>query len=289
MVEIKGSDKQTITALVPAFNEENNIARCIKSVLWCDRILVLWMGDDQTGVIARQLGAEVILMNQNERPDFTLVQKNINWAIDHATTDWILRIDADEEVTQELKEEIKVTVATGGSCERDPGSAHDRSTDGNETTDRICCEDYVAFKLPRNQYFLGAFLKGGDWYYDCLVRLFRPQCARYEPIVAVHEQFRVKGKIGHLHHRLNHYSHPRLKDVVEKFQRYTDAEAKTRHEGKCLIAIKMVLMPIYVFGRWFVWHHGYRDGWRGLLAGIMRGWYEFLLYSKSLFRSNQST
>jgi len=258
MVEIK---KQTITALVPAFNEEKNIERCVKSVLWCNRILVLWMGNDTTGKIARQLGAEIVELNKNIQPDFTAVQKNINWAIDRATTDWILRIDADEEVTQELKEEIQQVIAKGGSCENN-----------------------VAYRVPRNQYFWGGFLKGGDWYYDRLVRLFKPQFARYDPIVPVHEQFKVDGPVGFLKNRLNHYSHPTLRDAINKFQLYTDIEAAVLKTPKYIIFFKMIAMPVYVFGRWFFWHHGYRDGIRGLAAGLLRGWYEFLLYSKALRR-----
>lgn len=308
--------KQTIAAIIPAFNEEANIERCVKSVLWCDKVLVLWMGNDKTGAIAKTLGAKVIELNKNIKPDFTSVQKNINWAIDNATTDWILRIDADEEVTPELQTEIsgilnlkfeifnKGKKATGGSCERDPDPTSPRlnqgfegqssadgldhrsfSKGGKETTDRICCEDYVAFGLPRNQYFLGAFLKGGDWYYDRLVRLFRPKFARYEPIVPIHEQFKVVGKIGYLENRLNHFSHPTFKDVVKKFQLYTDAEVSQMKDSFGLAFLKMIFLPLYVFLRWFFWHNGYRDGWRGIIAGMLRGWYEFLRFRKFIFHT----
>lgn len=268
-MEMKDSEKQTITAIIPAFNEEINIERCIKSVLWCDKVIVLWMGNDNTGKIAQSLGAEVIELNKNAKADFALVQKNINWAIDHATTDWILRIDADEEVPPKLQKEIQdVTRYPLRQSVSEAGTLHVTRP--------------VAFGLPRNQYFLGVFLKGGDWYYDRLVRLFRPKFARYEPIVPIHEQFKVNGKIGYLQNRLNHYSHPTFKDVVKKFQLYTDAEVLQIKDPVWLAAIKMIFLPPYIFGRWFFWHHGYRDGWRGLIAGILRGWYEFLRFRKFL-------
>jgi len=275
MVEMKGSEKQTITAIIPAFNEEKNIERCIKSVLWCDRVVVLWMGNDNTGKIARSLGTEVVELNKNTKPDFTSVQKNINWAIDNATTDWILRIDADEEVTLKLQKEI-VTLLNGYIV--------------NEKTMEQCSnlailQIPVAFGIPRNQYFLGAFLKGGDWYYDRLVRLFRPESARYEPIVPVHEQFKVTGKIGYLQNRLNHYSHPTFKDAIQKFQLYTDAEVSQIKDSVWLAILKMIVLPPYLFGRWVFWHHGYRDGWRGIVASALRGWYEFLRFWKYLAHS----
>ncbi len=255
-------DMHTITAVIPAKNEETNIERCIKSVKWCDRILVLWMGNDKTGAIAKKLGAEVVIKNRSGKDDFVLVQKNINWAIDHCTTDWILRIDADEAVTPDLQKEIQKILDTENP---------DKKTDA------------VAYGIPRAQYFMGKFLRGGDWAYDRLVRLFRPKYCRYEPLVAVHEQFRVHGTVGYVQNRLLHYSHPKLMDAVHKFRKYTDVEIHDLSLSKPRAFWNMLFQPPYVFLRWMIWHKGFRDGWRGLVAGAMRGWYEWLLYSKYLF------
>lgn len=265
--------RQIITAVIPALNEERNIARCIESVKWCDRIVVMWMGRDKTGEIAEKLGAEVIKMNSTNKDDFASVQKNINWAIDHCETDWMLRIDADEVVPEDLKNEICSTL--------DVRSKKIKTSNLQPLTSNI-----VAYGIPRSQYFCGDFLKGGDWAYDRLVRLFKPQYCRYETIVAVHEQFKVNEKIGYLNNKLLHYSHPTLKNAIDKFQKYTDIEAKELHISKLSAFWNLLTQPTYVFLRWMIWHHGYRDGLRGILAGAMRGWYEFLLYSKYLFHNN---
>jgi glycosyltransferase involved in cell wall biosynthesis len=251
--------RQTITAIIPALNEEDNIERCIKSLLWCDKIQVLWMGHDKTGEIAKKLGAEVIVKNTSEKDNFVAVQKNINWAIDHATTDWILRIDADEVVDTFLQSEIEHHLET--------------------------LTDTVAFRIPRKQYFWNGFLKGGDWAYDRLVRLFKPTYARYEPIVHIHEQFKVEGNIGELNYALEHYSHPTLKVARAKFQKYTDVEVYDMKISKQNALFNMVFQPPYVFLRWMIWHHGYKDGIRGIVAGAYRGWYEYLKYSKYLRKS----
>ncbi len=249
-----------ITAIIPAYNEEQNIERCIKSVQWCDEIWVLWSGSDKTGELAKKLGAKVIERKKGKN-GFEAVQKSINWAIKEVKTEWILRIDADEEVTSELKKEIlKVTKQEN---------------------------EIVAYGIPRNQFFWGGFLKGGDWYYDKLIRLFKKGRAKYDPIVPVHEQFKVNGKIGYLKNRLNHYSHPTLAIAVKKFNFYTDLESKTINISKRKAKINMIFKPIYVFLRWFFYHHGYRDGLRGLVAGTMRGWYEFLIYAKYLEYRNK--
>ncbi|MDO8609381.1 MAG: hypothetical protein Q7R95_02450, partial [bacterium] len=88
--------------------------------------------------------------------------------------------------------------------------------------------------------------------------------------------------IGYLQNKLLHYSHPTLKDARNKFQKYTDVEIQNLHISKTSAFFKMLFQPVYVFLRWIIWHHGYRDGVRGLVAGIYRGWYEYLLYSKYL-------
>lgn len=250
---------QTITAVIPALNEEKNIARCIESVKWCDEIIVMWMGNDKTGLIAKKLGSQVVEMNKSKKDDFVAVQKNINWAIDHCKTDWILRIDADEVVTEELKNEVQETL---------------RTTNNEQQTTP------VAYGIPRKQYFNGDFLKGGDWAYDRLVRLFKPHHAHYDVKTHVHEQFIIDGPIDYLKNPLLHYSHPTLADARKKFQSYTDIQINDLHEHFFLALIKMLWMPPYVFLRWMLWHHGYRDGIRGVTAGLYRAWYEYLLYSK---------
>jgi len=258
---------QTITAVIPAKNEEANIERCIQSVAWCDRIVVMWMGDDETGEIAKRLGAEVIEQNKSDRADYASVQQNINWAIDHCTTDWMLRIDADEAVTPELKEEICSNVLT---LER-----------SNVET------SIVAYGIPRAQFFWKGFLRGGDWAYDRLVRLFRPKYARYDPIVAIHEQFKVTGKVGYLHNRLLHYSHPTLAVARAKFQTYTDREVGDMTESAPRAMFNLIFQPPYVFLRWMIWHQGWKDGCLGVVAGAYRAWYEWLKYSKYLKVKNQ--
>jgi glycosyltransferase involved in cell wall biosynthesis len=249
---------ETITAIIPTKNEEKNIETCIKSLSWCNEVIVMDMGTDNTSQIAEKLGAKVFKIESSSAKagDFVAVQKNINWAIDHAKSDWILRIDADEEVTPELQNEIV-------SILKNP-------------------EKFVAYGVPRRQYFWGGFLKGGDWAYDRLVRLFRRDKARYESLVNVHEQFKVDGEISTLKFPLNHYSHRTLADARRKFQEYTNVQVNDMHESKSQAVFNLFFQPPYVFLRWMIWHKGIIDGLRGVVAGAYRGWYEYLLYSKYL-------
>ena len=251
---------QTITAVIPTKNEEKNIEQCIKSLLWCDKIIVIVTGTDKTGRIAKKLGAQVVIKRESsKKDDFEKAQHNINWAIKNCTTDWMIRVDADEVVTPELVKEI-VSIL--------------KSKTKNLP---------VAYVIPRKQYFLGTFLKGGDWAYDRLTRLFKPKFCLYDPIVKIHEQIKVNGKIGYLKNSLLHYSHPDQKTLLKKFNSYTTLEAKQLKETKLSAFFKLFFIPPYIFLRWMIYHHGYRDGWIGLLAGFMRAYYEVLLYSKFIF------
>lgn len=249
---------QTITAVIPAKNEESNIGRCIESVSWCNKVLVIVTGTDMTAEIARNLGAEVVAKNKSDKDDFEELQRNLNWANETAKTDWVLRIDADEVATSELKAEIQ------------------------EILNLKLEGDIVAYGIPRKQNFLGTFLTGGDWAYDRLTRLFKPQFCKYDPIVKVHEQFQVKGKIGYLKNTLLHFSHPDRKTLIKKFDSYTTLEALELKETQLGALLKLLIVPPYVFLRWMIYHHGYRDGMVGVRAAAWRAFYDVMLYWKFL-------
>lgn len=253
---------QTITAVIPAKNEERNIERCIASVLWCDKVLVISTGTDKTAEIARKLKVEVKEKNKSDADDFEELQRNLNWANETATTDWIVRIDADEVVTEELKKEIELLLTNPYPLD----TSH----------------SFVAYGIPRKQNFLGTFLTGGDWAYDRLIRLYKPQFCTYDPIVKVHEQFQVKGMVGYLKNAILHYSHPDKETLMKKFESYTTLEAQQLKEITLSALLKLIFIPPYVFFRWMIYHKGYKDGWMGLYAGAMRAYYDVLLYYKYL-------
>lgn len=265
---------QTITAVIPAKNEEQNIEKCIKSALWCNKVLVIATGTDKTAEIARSLGAEVVEKNKSDKDDFEELQRNLNWANETATTDWVLRIDADEEVTPELREEVLEILNT--------------KLETLNKQDQTLNPKIVAYGIPRKQNFLGTFLTGGDWAYDRLTRLFKPQLCKYEPIVKVHEQFQVKGKIGYLKNALLHFSHPDRKTLIKKFDSYTSLEALELKETRLGALLKLFIVPPYVFLRWMIYHHGYRDGIVGVRAAAWRAFYDVMLYWKFLNKKTLS-
>jgi len=276
----------TITAVIPAKNEERNIERCIKSVLWCNKVLVISTGTDKTADIAKKLGAEVVEKNKSNNDDFEEVQKNINWAIENCTTDWMLRIDADEVVTPKLKEEIKSVIKLESSKVRKLQPSNTQTFKPLNFGTLKPSISPVAYGIPRIPNFLGTFLKGGDWAYDRLVRLFKPKYCHYQPIVKVHEQFKVNGQVGYLKNRLLHYSHPDMKTLLKKFDLYTTLEARQLKLTKLSAFLKLIFLPPYIFLRWMIYHKGYLDGIIGIKAAIMRAYYDFLLYKKFLKKNS---
>ena len=252
-----------LTIVIPAANESLNIERCVRSALVVtDQVVVYCMGTDDTREKAERLGTRVVVWPHKLSP-FSDVQEAINHAVDTCQTPWIMRIDADEEITPALAQEIALLL-------------------GDQRTSSV-----VAYGVPRAQFFIKKFLYWGDWGYDRLVRLWQPSKARYEHAAdtQVHEQLTVHGDVGYLKERLNHYSHPSWHVLNEKFQNYTDLESQSLTVSKLEALTKAIFLPPYVTARWIVYHHGYRDGFWGLVAGFVRGWYEWLKYTKYLSRS----
>ena len=148
--------------------------------------------------------------------------------------------------------------------------------------------NFIAFGVPRKQYFLGEFLKGGDWAYDRLTRLFRPKFAYYKPLVKVHEQLKINGQIGYLKNYLLHYSHPDLKTLNQKFDTYTTLEASDLDDNYLVALWKIFFLPFYIFLRWLIWHKGYQDGIRGIVVAYFRAKYDFILYAKYLTKKRSN-
>lgn len=252
-----------LTIVIPAANESANIERCVRSALaLTDHVVVYCMGTDDTHKKAASLGAHVVTWAPRLSP-FSDVQEAINHAIDACKTPWIMRIDADEEITPSLTTEIIQRL------EHSPSNV-------------------VAYGVPRAQFFIKKFLYWGDWGYDRLIRLWQPPKARYENPgdTRVHEQLTVYGEVGCLKMRLNHYSHPSWAVLNEKFQSYTDLEAQTLRISQTEAVMKALILPPYITARWIIYHHGYRDGIWGIVAGFVRGWYDWLVYTKYLKMRN---
>jgi glycosyltransferase involved in cell wall biosynthesis len=190
-----GSNMMKISAIIPAKNEEKMISDAIKSLSWCDEIIVINDGStDNTVKISKELGAVVVECEQNGI-DFS---KPRNMGRDVAKGEWLLYVDSDERVTEVLKGEIENVIS-------------------NSTLS--------AYSLPRRNNFLGHDMKYGGWWPDRVMRLIRKESLiKWEG--KLHEQPKIKGETGELAKPLYHITHRSLSEMIEKTNKWSLVEAK---------------------------------------------------------------
>jgi glycosyltransferase involved in cell wall biosynthesis len=190
-----------ISACLITLNEERNLPRCLTSVApLVDEILVVDSGStDATVAIAEKFGARVI------HQDWLGYVGQKNFALAQATHPWVLSIDADEEISPELADAIRLVKEDGGG-------------------DAI--KGYVFSRLV---FYRGQWVRHGDWYPDRLVRLFRRDAARFTG-GRVHEKLELPGEHPILPGHLHHFTYENATDRAERCAHYAKLWAQTAHE-----------------------------------------------------------
>jgi glycosyltransferase involved in cell wall biosynthesis len=275
-----------LSIVIITHNEEANIGRTLASVqpLIADgkgEIVVVDSGStDRTLEIAKSYGAKVFL---EEWKGYS-AQKNS--AIEKATGDWILSLDADEELGPGLAREVyaavegRVDVASikQGSLE---GRAKVVSVE--EGRARLQTGSPVGFWIPRTNFFLGRWIKHGGFWPDRKLRLFQKGAAQFEKRL-VHEDARlIEGVSEKLNHSLLHHSYPTLSDYIEHMNRYSSLGAEMAvargHRGFSLFNI--IVRPSATFVYNYVFRLGFLDGPEGLLLHLYHAVYVSWKYAKA--------
>lgn len=239
-----------ISATIVTLNEERNIARAIESLRCVDEILVVDSGSaDRTCEIAARLGARVI-----EEPWRGYAGQK-NFASQQAAHEWILSLDADEAVTEELEAEILALKKEGPR--------------------------YDGYSMPRMAQYLGRWILHGGWYPDRKVRLFHRAraewCGEY-----VHESVRVTGSVGALAGNLQHFTCDSLSAHIRTLDRYTTLAARELRARNAVIPLRRLIVdPAWTFVRTWVIRRGFLDGPQGLAIAWMAAFYTFLKYAKA--------
>lgn len=231
-----------ITAIIPTFNEEAHIAEAIKSVQWADEIIVVdsFSEDDTPNIVQKHTHVKFL---QHEYVN-SATQKN--WIIPQAQNEWIFLLDADERVTEQLRQEIL---------------AFRQSDD----------QSFTAFWIPRQNFFLGQKLSH-IWKGDAVIRLFNRDQCRYQNL-AVHAEIETSGKVGRLSGKLNHHSFLTMEKYMTKLERYAhwsakDYEPKTGTVGFYHLSIK----PAYRFFKHYILELGFLDGQAGFTISRLMAW-----------------
>ncbi|MFW6135028.1 MAG: glycosyltransferase family 2 protein [Elusimicrobiota bacterium] len=247
------SRSRKISAIIPVYNEEDNILDCINSVQWADEILVAdSFSTDKTLEIVKNIPKTRIIQREYK---YSTSQKN--WAIPQAKYDWILIVDADERVPKELSKEIKNAVNSNGH------------------QDLI-----VAFRIRRNNYFLGKKIRYSGWQNDNVIRLFKKENARYEDKY-VHGKLIVDGKTGELKNRLEHYTIKTINEYLNKIEKYTTWHAMEKNKKRKKSNIIIILFrSAFKFIRDYIFRFGFLDGTYGFILCGLSAFSEFIKYSK---------
>jgi glycosyltransferase involved in cell wall biosynthesis len=249
----------TLSVAIITKNEEANLARTLASVRWADQIVIVDCGSiDRTAEIARDFGVEF----------FTEVWKGFgaqkNLAIAKCTSDWVLALDADEEVSAELGTEMRQLLAGTPGCD--------------------------AYLLPRRNYFLGRWMRHGGYWPDPKLRLFRRGSAAFEER-AVHETIRPRGRTGRLRGELLHHAYPTLDGYIEHMNRYSSLGAgQAVEKGKTSRAWpaflwNVAVVPAATFAYNYVFRLGFLDGREGLLLHLYHSAYVSWKYAKAWERA----
>lgn len=234
---------QKISIALAVFNEEENLRSCLESVKdFAGEIVIVDGGSlDKTLDIAKEFGAKII---QTSNPPVFHINKNK--AIDAASGDWVLQLDADEVVTEELAEEIKKVTNLKS--------------------------DINGYWIPRKNFFLGRFLTKGGQYPDYTLRLYRRGKGRL-PAKDVHEQAEVIGKVGYLKNALLHLRDKKFSEYLVRFGRYTDLLASQLKDAGVKINITsfinfILIKSMFWFLKIFIRHKGFVDGFSGFVFAL---------------------
>jgi len=240
----------TLSVCVICFNEERNIRRCLESATWADEIIVVdSMSQDRTAEIAREYTDKVY-----QRAWSGYVEQK-NFALSKAKCDWILSIDADEEISEDLQDEIREEIEK------------EDAKDG--------------YRMPRLSFYQGRWIKHSGFYPDRQLRLFRRNRG-YWIGKRVHERVHVNGEIGLLRSDLLHYPYRGIiSGQIWTVDKFTDLLAEDMYEeGKRFNPLLLLLRPPLKFIEVYFFKLGLLDGLAGFIIAVTSAYAMFVRYVK---------
>jgi glycosyltransferase involved in cell wall biosynthesis len=242
-----------LSAVILTKDEENNIKECIDCLDFCDEVIVVDdSSSDKTTGLAEKLDAKVY---KRKLGDNFAAQRN--FGLKKATGTWVLFIDADERVTEDLRNEIV-----------------------QMTNDPLV--NYLGFYLKRVDYIWGKRLKHGETANIKLLRLARRKAGKWRR--RVHEVWDIEGRTRELKNPLIHYPHPTLADFITSVNIMSNLHAKANlEEGKKSSLVKIIIWPIGKFASNFILKVGFLDGIQGFIVALVMSFHSYLAWSKLWF------
>ena len=243
-------DKPKISATVVCYNEEDNIERCLKSLLWADEIVVVdSFSTDRTIELCKKYTERIY---QRKWPGF-IQQKT--YAVSLAQYEWVFSLDSDEVVTEKLRDEILTRLAA----------------DKNEIN---------GYYVKRHSFYLGRWINHGGWYPDYKLRLFKKSkavCGGENP----HDKYFVNGKTARLNGEIEHYTYRNISDQLATIDRFSEISADGLYSKGSRFALgKMFFKPPVKFFETYVYKLGFLDGLAGFIIAVLSSYYIFVKFAK---------
>jgi glycosyltransferase involved in cell wall biosynthesis len=238
-----------LSVIVTTFNEEVHIGECIDSVLWADEVLLVdSFSTDRTLEIAREKPIRIL-----EHTYYgSAAQKN--WSLDRVENDWVLILDADERVTEELAREILDLLEKG--------------------------PDKLGYYIRRTNYLIDKPIRHSGWSTDKVIRLFHRGHGRY-PNRRVHADLDIPGEVPVLKEPMIHYTFRSFDQYMEKVLRYAEwGAAQGFKEGKRAGWLEVAFRPLWRFFRAYFLQLGILDGMHGLIVCSLQSMGVFLKYAR---------
>lgn len=242
-----------LSAVVLTKNEEKNIKRCLRSIDFCDEIIVVDdFSTDRTIEIIRTVGNKNLCSVHKRKLNNDFAEQR-NFGLSKACNEWVLFIDADEELTQELKSEIR-----NSKLKND------------------------VYSIKRRDFFWGKELKHGELSHIShigLIRLIRKNSGKW--MGTVHEVFHTANSVGQLNGYLNHYPHPTLKEFINDINHYSSIRAEELFNRSVKTnTFEIIFFPFGKFIYNYFFNLGFLDGPAGFTYAFMMSFHSFLVRAK---------
>jgi glycosyltransferase involved in cell wall biosynthesis len=241
--------RPSISACVLSYNNAETMEACLESIKWVDEIVVVdSLSTDCTMEIVRRFTDRIY-----QRP-WSGNRRQYNFAGSRSSGEWILWVDSDEVLGQELQNELQIALA------------------GDLT-------DVGGFSFPRRSRYLGRWIDHGGWYPDRVLRL-APREARWEGDDP-HPKIRVNGRVQALNNPIFHFTYRNISAQLHTIDRYSSTAARQmRTDGVPFSLATLFLHPPWRFFRDYVLKRGFLDGLPGLIIATATGFYVFVKYAK---------
>ena len=242
----------TLSVIIITKNAGTHIAKCLESVKFANEIIIVDSGStDDTVELCKKYTDKIFI-----RTDWQGFGVQKNRALKKAQCDWVLSLDADEEITLNLCDEIQSAILQS---------------------------KYTAFRIPRLSRYCGRWITH-SWSSDYVLRLFKRDCAKFSNDL-VHEKLElIQGNIGQLKNIILHYSYSSLEEVIDKSNVYSTAGAQMRFEkGESSSLKKAIFHGLWAFLRFYIFKKGFLDGREGFILAVSTAEVTYYRYLKLMY------